>query len=290
MGVGVGQPRVQGEQRDLQAESGGDEGERGQHRHVVRRPRQPRRHVAHVQRAGGHVEQADPGHEERRADGAENEVAVARQQCPAVAPERDQHIGRERRDLHEDECVERIVGDRHAEQPGERQQKGGVKRGAPPGVDLGADAVAGERHDRRRDAGHEQQHEAGEKVDPILDPPGRRPAAENVGDGAAVQHPREKRERDSERRPGRQRREAPGAVAAAEQRTQGRAEERRGDLQRRQIEGDHPGSSGRALPFSPIAAISSSSMVPQASRMRTARARPSARVATPTTMAVRMRT
>ena len=44
-------------------------------------------------------------------------------QRAAVAPERDQHVGRQRRDLEEHEDVERVAGDRDAEQAGQAQHE-----------------------------------------------------------------------------------------------------------------------------------------------------------------------
>ena len=80
-------------------------------------PAQPPGQVRHVQGAGHHVEQPDPDEEEGRADRAEDEVAERGEQRRAPGAEGDQGVGRQRRDLEEDEDVECIPGDRHAQHP-----------------------------------------------------------------------------------------------------------------------------------------------------------------------------
>ena len=124
IGVGVGQPDMEREERELQADAHGDEGEAGHDRPRELAPggSQARRHVDHVERAGHEVEQADADHVEGRADRAHDEILERRQQRASVGAEGDQHVARERRDLEEDEGIEHVAGHGDAEQPGEAQQ------------------------------------------------------------------------------------------------------------------------------------------------------------------------
>ena len=154
IGVGVGQPDVEREERELEAYAHGDEGQPGHDRRANVRPGRPqaRRHVGHVERAGHEIEQADADHVEGRADRAHDQVLERRQQRAPVAPQRDQHVGRQRRDLQEDEGVERVAGHRDAEQAGEAQQVHAVEPRLAVLADLEGDGQPRERHGHRADA------------------------------------------------------------------------------------------------------------------------------------------
>ena len=122
-------------------------------------------------------------------------------------------------------------------------------------------------HDHRADACDDDEHEGVQEVDAVLDAPGRLPAAEVIADGAAVpegEHTREQREGHDQGPGGHQHRKTPAQTRPAQQHTQGRREQRQGNLQGGQVlaqvqtrevsDGDHRPSS--------MAAMSSSSIVP----------------------------
>jgi hypothetical protein len=242
-----------------------------------------RRQVGEVQGAGHQVQQADADDDEGRADGAHDQVLVGRIQRAPVAAQCDQDVGRQRRDLEEHEHVERIAGDGHAEQPAEAQQVRGPEQVVQVARYFLRDAFARVGRHQRAGRGDDDQHECAGRVDAILDAPGHRPAAHQVGDGAGLVDAQQQRHRDREHGPARGERHGPRRVGPPQQHAQRRRDQRHHDLQRRQLLRDHSASRS-------IAWISSSSMLPKASWMRTTRASPSAMVATPTTIAVRIST
>ena len=142
IGIGVGQPDVERKQGELQADADGDEGERREHRSRRLDGGETLGDQAEIERAGHHVEEADADNIEGCADGAEDQVLVGGDERPTIAAERDQGVARQRRDLEKDESVERVAGDRDAEQAGQRQQIHGVEPGDPVGRDFRGDALA----------------------------------------------------------------------------------------------------------------------------------------------------
>ena len=173
--------------------------------------------VDHVEAAGQQIEQADADDVEGRADRAHDQVLEGGEQRAPVAAERDQHIGRQRRDLEEDEGVEGVAGDRDAEQAGEAQQVHAVEPGLLSVLDLERDGAPRERHDHGADRRDQHQHEAVEDVDPVLDAPGRRPAAEVVGDRAGRQHLPQHGAGDERHQPAHDQRDREGRAGAAQE-------------------------------------------------------------------------
>ena len=168
IGIGVRQPGVQREQRELQADADGNEGQR---RHDGARVLGPRRSEApgdvdHVEAAGQQIEQADADDVEGRPDRAHDQVLERGEQRAPVAAERDQHIGRQRRDLEKDEGVEGVAGDRDAQQAGEAEQVHAVEPGLLSFLDLERDGAPRERHDHGADRRDQHQHEAVERRRP----------------------------------------------------------------------------------------------------------------------------
>ena len=151
-------------------------------------------------------------------------------------PRQSARVGRERRDLKEDEGVERVAGDCDASGP-HRQTGTCVEEVVLLRVDLGLDAGAAVGQHHGGNGSHEHQHERTQHIDPVLDAPRR---LDGVGDFADLGHLQP--QRDGHRRaptsspPARQPRR-PGCAAA-----RASAVRRAGhdDLQRRQVQG--PGS------------------------------------------------
>ena len=162
----------------------------------------------------------------------EDEVAERGEQGGASGSEGDQGVSRQRRDLQEDEDVEHVSGDRHAEHPGEAQQPRGVEEPDALAADLARNAEPGVHQRQGARAGHDHQHQGVQRVEPVLDAPRRRPSSEEIGDLRAVRHRAGERRRDREAHPAHRRGESPGEGGIAQQRAQRRREKRHDDLQR----------------------------------------------------------
>ncbi len=195
--------------------------------------------VGHVEGAGHRIEETDADDDEGGPDGADDEVLEGRHQRPPIAPRGDQHVAAERRDLQEHEQIEGIAGDGDTEQAREGEQVGAVEQVIAVAPELRENAVPGEQHDDGADTGDDQQHEGVERVDAVLDPPGRRPTAECVNDHANPLHFGIQQAGHDEGRPGCQRRRPPGHVALAQQHAQRRRDEGNGNLQDRKVKRDH---------------------------------------------------
>ena len=285
-GVGVDQPGVQRKHRRLDHQTDRQEAERDEHGTLRLAVGDACREIDHVQRAGRRVQEADADQDEARPDAAEHEVAEARRQRAPIVAEGDQHVGGERGDLEEDEDVERVAGDDDAEQAGHAEQPGGVEEVLLLGLDALVDALARvDQHDGA-DRGDQHQHRRVEGVDVVLDAGRRRPAADRVADRAALEHAREQPPGDRRGREVGRERDDPGRPRVPEQHADGSGHQRHDDLQRWQLRRDAQASVSRAS----IALISSSSIVPKASKIRTVSASATAVVATPTTIAVRIST
>ena len=289
--VGVDEPGVQREHRRLDHQPDGQEAERDEHGALGLALGNALGEIDHVQRAGGGVQEPDADQDEARPDAAEHEVAEARRQSAPIVAEREQHVGRERGDLEEDEDVERVAGDRDAEKSRHAEQPRGVEEVELAGLHPLLDGRPRVEEDHRADRGDEHEHRRVQRVDVVLDAGRRRPAADGVADRAGVEHlpeqppgdeggGRVRRERDPPRRPG-----------AAHQHADGGRHQRDDDLQRGQLRGEPAGLAAHVSGSSAsIAFSSSSSIVPNASWMRTVSASATAVVATPTTIAVRIST
>ena len=214
--------------------------------------------IGHVERPGHGVEQADADQVEGRADRAHDQVLEGGPQRPAVAAQGDQGVGRERGDLQEHEGVEGVAGDRDAHQPGLAQQIERVEQVPLLGPDLGFDALPRERQDHQVDRRDDQQHEGVGFVDPVLDAPGRLPAAEVIADHAAAHHLVEQGHRGREDRPADHHGQQPADPPVAQQQAERRADQGDDDLQRRQVARDDGRDHGSAS----CSRISSSSIVP----------------------------
>ena len=217
VGVGVGQPQVQREQRDLQRDADGDEGQRCQRRPRIAHRRQPHRQVRKIQCAGLQIQQADADHVQGGADGAHQQVLVGRHQRPAVATHRDQHVGRQRRDLEEHEQIEGVAGQQDAEQARQAQHHHRVEEIMLLRTDFRTDATAAVGHHEHADQRHDEGNEGVGGVDPVFDTERRRPIADGVRDHAFRDGACEQRQRDRQRRDARQRRHQPARERASQQ-------------------------------------------------------------------------
>jgi hypothetical protein len=186
------------------------------------------------------AKQADADQDERCTEGAHDQVLVARGQRAAVAPEADQRVTRQRRDLEEHEQVEGVAGDDDAEQAGETEQHCGIERGMLAASDLACDAGPGVGQHQRADRRDDHQHVGVETIHDVLDPPRRLPATEVVADQAALGHAAEQRQRRVEGEPADRRGKRPGQRAVAQQQADRRREQRHNHLQDRQVFGAHP--------------------------------------------------
>ena len=254
VGVGLGQPEMQREQSELDRRADDQEGEGGDHRPVVAGRRQALGDVVHVERAGRAVEQPDADDDEGRPDGTDDQILEGGGERPAVRPEGDQDAGGERGDFQEDEQVERIAGDRDAEQPGHAEQEGAVEQIGLLADHLDQQAARGEGKHHRADPADDQQHEGVQRIDPVLDAERRGPAAELVADDALRQHLVQQQARHREGRPGGRQGEEEGEVAPPHQDAGGRRQQREHDLEGGQV--------GRHIAGPSWSPISSSSMVP----------------------------
>ncbi len=283
IGVGVGQPDVQREQRGFQGQPDRDEARRDQDGLLIRDFVNAQLHVRQVERAGHHVNQADADQVEGGADGAHQQVLEHGRQRSPVRPAGHQHVAGQRGDFHENENIEGVGRDQDAGQAGQRQQPGGVEQRLAAQFDLAFEAGLAGQQRQRGSAGYNQQQQRAETVDQQFDAVRRRPAAERVAILLPAQHTGSQLHRDREGHRAGGRRRGPGQPARPQQDHQRRDQQRHHDLQRRQmcVQAGHRRS---------ISWISCSSVVPYSSLMRTTMPSPSAVVEMPTTMAVRIST
>jgi len=101
---------------------------------------------------------------------------------------RDQRVHGERRDFHEDECVERITGNRNAQQAGQAQQVHTVEPASAARVDFAFDAVTGVDHDQRARPRDQKEDKRAEDINAIFDAVWRSPSAKRVGNWSARQN------------------------------------------------------------------------------------------------------
>ena len=221
VGVRVGQPHVQGKEGELEAQSDGQEGQRHEDGAGVRHRRQAGGEVGHVQGPGHHVHHAHPDDVEGGADGSHDQVVVGGGQGAAVLAHADQHVGRERGDLEKHEQVEGVAGDGDAQQSGQAQQIDGVEKVVLLGRYLGLDAGPGVRQNQRADGAHQHQHESIDGVDPVLDAPGRQPAAHGVAHHPLLEHPAQQQDGDRQAEPAHRQGQCPGQRAAAQDHAEG---------------------------------------------------------------------
>ena len=205
--------------------------------------RQPGRHVRHVQSPGHLVHETDADEDERGPDRAHHEVLEGRGQRLPAAPEGDERVGGERRDLEEDEDVEQVPGDRDAEQPRETEQIQRAEEVVAARRDLVRQAARRIGENERGDAGHEEEDEGAERVDPVLDSPGRGPAPHSVADGAALEHIAEEGHGDEEGEPAHADREREHQRAPPQNDAQRRRQKRDDDLEDGQLGLEHQASS-----------------------------------------------
>ena len=140
-----------------------------------------------------------PTHEEGCADRPHDEVLVRGHQRTPVAAHRDQHIGGERRNLQEDEHVERIAGCGHAEQPRQTQRVHRVEEVVLLFGNLRGDALRTVQRDDEPDQRYEEQQEGIRGIDAVLDAPWRRPVTDRIRDNLASGDLREQRCRNRRR-------------------------------------------------------------------------------------------
>ena len=201
-----------------------------------------RRHVGHVESAGGGVEEPDADEHEGRSDGARHEVAQSRQLGSASASEGDQHVRGKRSDFEEHEEIEEVSGDHDSRHSRQAEHQNGVEEMPAPGIHFALDARPGQRKHHRCHHRDDDEDECAEEIDPVLDAPGRRPASERVSARSLRQCLREQQHGDSETRERPQRRDGLRRASRPENHAQGRADERNDHLQRRQVvdcERDH---------------------------------------------------
>ena len=250
--IGRRQPGVQGKDRGFQSDAEHHEHHPRGHGPSVGHVADPNREIRHVQGTGHHVEQPDADEEERRPDRAEDEIPERGEQRGGAGAEGDQGVGRQRGDLEEDEHVEHVAGDRDAEYAGQAQQPRGVEESDPLAADLARDAEPRmhERHGAR--AAHDHYDQRVQRIDAVLDAPGRRPASEQVGDLRPVRHRHREGDRDREAHRADRGRETPRDGGTAQHRAHRRRQEWDDDLQggKLRLQGAHAVVSSTTLgPF-----------------------------------------
>jgi hypothetical protein len=254
VGVGVGQPLVQREERQLDADPHRHEGE--SHEDGARLPHlvEALGQVVNVERPRHLVEQPDPDQQEGRADGADDQVGVGGHHRPARLAERDQDVGREGGDLEEDEDVEGIASDHNPEQTGEAEQESRVEEVLAARRYLLRRLTRADHQNHGGDQRDDHQHEGIQGVDQVLDRERPRPIAELVDDVPFALDPIEERERDCEATPGHRHREGVDPGGSTDQEAERRGEQRQYHLDGREVLAHSASMSS--------AAISSSSRVP----------------------------
>ena len=171
LGVGVGQPRVKGEDRHLDGEGDGEGEEQpasrgrrelgllGEHDEIER-------HLAHPVVGGEERRGDDADEHERRAEHREQEELQRRVLTVVVAPPADQEVHRHEHDLEEDEEDEEVEAEEAAHQPGLQQEQPGEVR-------LLAVVRVGTEDRQREQQARQHDEEQGDAVDPEVprDPP-----------------------------------------------------------------------------------------------------------------------
>ena len=132
-------------------------------------------HVGEIQGAGHHVDQADADQVKRRTDRAHDQVFEDGRQRATIGSAGDQHIARERRNLHEDEDVERVAGDDDAGQAGEREQPRCKEERLAFGFYCCIEALSPAGQRERGSARDDQEQQRAKRVDPQFNAIGRRP-------------------------------------------------------------------------------------------------------------------
>ena len=171
-------------ERELEADTHGQEGEGHPARAGSQDTGKTRGEVGHGQRPGQHVQEADPDQYEGGARAPHDEVAERRGQSPSVPPHGHQRVGGERGDLQEHEEVEDVTRDGDPEESRQAEQEGSVEERNPVARQLALHAGAGEYGHHQADSGHDEEYEGVDRVDPILDADGGAPRSHGVADGA----------------------------------------------------------------------------------------------------------
>jgi hypothetical protein len=179
--VGARQPLVQREDGELDAEAHGEERERHVHRAQLAHVADARGHLGGVQRAGHLVHEPDADEHEGAAQRAEEQVVERRREGAPLAAQGHQRVGGERRDLEEDEHVERVARDHHAHEAGHAHEEQGVEEDLAA-LQLIACAARAEADGHGGEGAHDDGHVGARVVDAQLDADGRAPAAERVAD------------------------------------------------------------------------------------------------------------
>ena len=216
--------------------------------------RHPLRQVGDIERTGHLVQQPDADQEEGRPDRAKDEVIEGCRQGPPVRSQTYQHIGRQRRHLEEHKDVEGIAGNRHAEQSGQAQKITRIEKVFLFSPDFAIHTRLRIGHHQRADGRHNQQDIGIDQIDPELDAPGRRPAAELVTDGTALDNGLQQQPGNHERDPAYRQRKAIGEAATPQQDANRRRQQRHDNLQ--------CGKMRHHRAFSSSFSMSSSSMEP----------------------------
>ncbi len=116
--------------RCFQAEPDNDERKARLNTAIARQRRQHFGNLSDVQRTRGGIEEAHTNNVEAGAERTHDEVVERGRKSAAIParPQRDQHIGGNRRNFEEDEEVERISRDRNAAEARKADEKGGVEQ------------------------------------------------------------------------------------------------------------------------------------------------------------------
>jgi len=119
---------VQGPLGDLDGEANDDEREAGPNQDGAFGRWNRVGEFDHVERPRRHEDEGDADQVHRRGDGSQDQVLQGGNRRLRAVAARDERVGRDARDLEEDEQVEDVAGQRDAEQAGDQQQVRGVER------------------------------------------------------------------------------------------------------------------------------------------------------------------
>ena len=183
--------RLEREHERLGAEAHKQEAERRDH-HGVHMARRQLRNLRQVQRMQVGVDEDGAHQDARRAQRADNQILErALERTVGIVAEGGERHGGEGHDFHHDEDVEQVAGEHEAQHGAAQHEEQRVE------IDLTVvfthirEGVRAGHHDRN---GHDEAKEQGQRVDLQADAVGpaglRRPAAQPVGDDAALKEDR----------------------------------------------------------------------------------------------------
>ena len=175
--MGVGQPRMERDQRRLQTESRDKQAQGKTHAGIHATLLNRAGDVGHIQGTSVAVDQGNPEEDERRADTAQNHVLERRLKLLVLATKTDERVRRNRGNLEKHVEIEDVAGENDAvhARDHEQEQAQVLRLG---GVLL--HVACAEEHGGRANGCNRQQQQRTETVEDHVDPERNRPPAHLV--------------------------------------------------------------------------------------------------------------